>query len=185
MIRATKWLGALAMICLLAACDPTQDLKDPPKPMGAFRLGHNIVVARDPTVGLASLTATEAEWQAAITKAVADRFGRYDGDRLYHIGISVDGYILSVLDAPLVPTPKPVLIVTANVWDDALGRKLNAEAKRITVLGGTFAGTGIAPSREAQMANLAASVAKAVQNWLLEHPDWLRMTAAEAAVPAN
>ncbi len=185
MIRATKWLTVFLAAVFLAACDPTQDLKDPPKPMGAFKLGHNIAVARNPTVGPASLTATEAEWQAAMTKAVEARFGRYDGDRLYHIGISIDGYILSVLDAPLLPTPKPVLIITANVWDDALGRKLNDEAERITVIGGTLAGTGVAPSKETQMANLAASAAKAVQNWLLEHPDWLQIDAAKAAGSAN
>lgn len=185
MTRALKWLTALALFLTLAACDPTRDLKDPPKPMGAFKLGHNIAVARSPSVGPGSLTATEAEWQAAMTKAVEDRFGVYEGERLYHIGISIDGYILSILDAPLLPTPKPVLIVTANVWDDALGRKLNDEAKQITVIGGTFAGTGVAPSKDEQMANLAASAAKAVQNWLLEHPDWLRMDGAETPAEAN
>ena len=185
MIRAFRWLAPLALTLLVAACDPTTDLDGPLKPMGEFRLGHNIAVARNPTLAPGSLKATEAEWQAAMTKAVADRFGRYEGDRLYHIGISIDGYNLSILDAPLLPTPKPILIITASIWDDALGRKLNAEAKQLTVIGGTLAGTGVAPSREEQMANLSASGAEAVQKWVMENRQRFQPGGVDAAAPAN
>jgi hypothetical protein len=176
-----KWLFALALVAVLGACEgPTADLKDPPVDLGNFKLGHNIVVARNPQLVPGSRTATEAEWQAAMTKAIADRFGRYDGSKFYHLGISVDAYNLAAIDVPGVPTPKSALGVTATVWDDAAGKKLNEKAKTLTVLG-VFSGAGIQPTREVQLNNLSELMAKAIQNWLLEHPEWF--ASDEAAPP--
>jgi len=175
---------AAALTLALAACDPTTDLEDPPVALGEFRLGHNIVVARDPQLIPGTRKATEAEWQAAMTKAIDDRFGRYDGARLYHLGISIDAYNLAPIDVPGIPTPKSALAITASVWDDALGRKLNDQAKQLTVLSGLLSGTGVQPTKEVQMANLSASAARAVQNWLLENPEWFE-TPPAAETPAN
>ncbi|WP_172298235.1 hypothetical protein [Pseudoruegeria sp. HB172150] len=176
MIRILKSVPVLAAVLLLAACDPKADLEEPPADLGPFKLGHNIVVARDPTVGPLSRTATEEEWKAVFEAAVDDRFGRYDGNRLYHLGISVDGYVLAMPGVPVVASPKSVLIFTVTAWDDALGRKLNEEAEQLTVLeslsGDTFVGSGLTLSKEEQMANLSASAAKAIEKWLLRHPEW-------------
>jgi len=167
-----KWLLALGLIALLGACEgPASDLKDPPVDLGDFRLGHNIVVARAPQLVPGSRTATEAEWQAALTKAIDDRFGRYDGTRIYNIGISVDAYNLAAIDVPGVPTPKSALAVTATLWDDARQAKLNEKAKVLTVLG-VFSGAGIQPTREVQLTNLSELMARSVQAWFLEHPEW-------------
>lgn len=183
MTRLFSSLATLGLAFMLAACDPTNDLKDPPVPLGQFQLGHNIVVARDPQLLPGSRSATEAEWQAAMTKAIENRFGRYDGTRLYHIGISIDAYNLAAIDIPGVPTPKSALGITVSIWDDAKGVKLNEEAKAITVLG-VFSGAGIQPTKQVQLDNLSALAAKAVQDWLLEHPEWFPGGAAPVA-PAN
>jgi hypothetical protein len=171
MTSLLKWIAALGMAVALAACDPTRDLNDPPVDLGDFRLGHNIVVARNPQALPGSRTATEAEWQAAMTKAIAARFGRYEGERIYHLGISVDVYNLAAIDVPGVPTPKSALGVTVTAWDDAKGKKLNEKVKSITVLG-VFSGAGIQPTKQVQLDNLSALAAKSIEGWLQENPDW-------------
>ena len=40
---------------------------------------------------LLSRAVTPAELDAVLTRAVADRFGRYQGDKIDKIGIAVDG----------------------------------------------------------------------------------------------
>jgi len=177
--RTFTALAALVALTVLTACAGDSDLAEPPTPMGDFRLGYNIVVARNPTLGPLSRKATEQEWQAALTKQIDRRFGRYEGDKLYHLGISVGGYVRAAPGIPVVASPKSVLIITASVWDDARGVKLNEEAERITVLeslsGETVVGSGLTQTKEQQMKNLSANAARAVQNWLLRHPDWFGM----------
>ena len=176
--QSFKWLLPLALMATLAACSSKIDLTQPPEPMGNFRLGYNIVVARGPTVGPLSRKATEAEWQKYMTKAIEDRFGRYEGDKLYHLGISVDGYVLALPGIPVVASPKSALIITVTVWDDARGVKLNEKAEQLTVLeslsGETLLGSGLTQTREQQMENLSANAARAVQKWLLRHPEWFQ-----------
>ena len=186
MKRLLSSLMFLVLAFTVAACDPTKDLKDPPVDLGPFQLGHNIVVVPSPQLIPGSRTATEEEWKAAMTKAIADRFGRYEGTKLYHIGISIDAYNLAPIDVPGVPTPKSALGFTANIWDDAKGIKLNKKGKALTVLG-VFSGAGIQPTKEVQLKNLAELAAKAVQDWLLEHPEWFAddIPAPEPSVATN
>ncbi len=172
MIVVFRGLLASCLVVLLAACaGPTEDLKKPPVPLGDFRLGHNVAVARNPQLVPGSRSATEAEWQAAMTKAIEERFGRYEGSKLYHLGISIDAYNLAFIDVPGVPAPKSALGITVTIWDDAKGVKLNTTAKQLTVLG-VFSGTGIQPTKEVQLENLSQLAAKSIQGWLLEHPEW-------------
>lgn len=107
---------------------------------------------------------------------MADRFGRYDGSRVYNIGIAIDGYALAPPGIPVVAAPKSVLVITANIWDDARRAKLNTEGKQLTVFenldGQNLIGTGLTRTREEQMAALAYNAAGAVETWLLEHPEW-------------
>lgn len=175
MARIMRIVGAVLAVAVLAACDPRADLEDTPVDFGPFVLGHNITVARDPTVGPGSIRVTEEEWQAAMTGAIADRFGRYQGDRLYHFGISVDGYFLTSLDAgvPGVPGLKSLLILTVTLWDDALGRKLNEEAHEVQVVS-AFTGAGPFPTKETLLETLTAQGAKQIERWMLENPDWFR-----------
>ena len=98
--------------------------------MGDFRLSHNIVVAENMQQVPPSRNATPEEWQEIITSEIDRRFGDYEGERLYHIGINVDGYALAPPGIPIVLNPRSVLVLSVNVWDDALGEKLHEEPSR-------------------------------------------------------
>jgi hypothetical protein len=170
-------LGPLVVaLGLLAACERPSDLADPPVDLGPFDLGLNIVVADNAQKVPISRDATPDEWEASLSRAVADRFGRYDGPRFYNIGISVDGYALAPPGVPVLVTPKSVVVVTVNVWDDERQQKLNGAGTQFTVFeslsGEQVIGTGITRTKKEQMDALSYNVAKVIENWFLEHPQW-------------
>jgi hypothetical protein len=183
---------SLALLAL-AACQKS-DLAEPPVPLGPFRLGLNIAVADNIQKVPISREATKEQWEAAIEKAVQDRFGRYQGDKLYDIGIAIDGYALAPPGVPVVLKPKSVLVITANIWDDAAKKKLNPEGKQIMVFEKaspeTFIGSGLTQSKEKQMEILSYNAVKKVEQWLLENPEWFGLPpkgtkpVAKAATPA-
>lgn len=168
--------AALALMALAVACTDASDLNDAPADLGNFKLGHNVVVASKMRQAALSREATEEEWVAALTKAVDERFGRYDGDRLYHLGVSVEGFSIAPPGVPLVASPKSILIIRVTVWDDALGKKLSDEPKQFTVFeslsGETLVGSGLTQSKEQQMQNLSRNAAKLIQNYMLQNPEW-------------
>lgn len=187
-MRAARSLRLAALaggLALLAACG-RDDLAEAPADLGPFRLGLNIVVADNMQRVPISREATVEEWEAGIQKAIADRFGRYDGDRFYNIGIAVDGYALAPPGIPVVAAPKSVVVVTANIWDDATQTRLNPEGKQFTIFenlsGETVIGSGLTSTREEQLEALSFNVARAVEGWLVENPQWF---AASGAVPGN
>lgn len=170
---------------MLAACGQ-RDLDEPPVDMGNFRLGLNIVVADNAEKVPISRNATPDEWEAAMSKAVTDRFARYKGSRLYNIGISVDGYALAPPGIPVLAAPRSVLVVTANVWDDAEQKKLNATGKQFTVWedgGASIIGTGLTRSAEDQMEVLSYFAVKKIEEWLVENPSWFGITSAAPIGP--
>ncbi|MEQ8896527.1 MAG: hypothetical protein RID23_05510 [Roseovarius sp.] len=164
----------LIVSCLLAlalcACTDASDLDSAPADLGDFHLGHNVVVAPKLFKGPFSRKASRAEWIAVMKAAVDERFGRYEGTRLYHLGISVDGYVLAQPGIPVVAAPKSLLILNVSVWDDTAGKKLNSSTKRITVAesfsADTVVGSGLTLSRDEQMQNLARNAAKQIEIWL-------------------
>lgn len=168
MRRIALLLAALG----LAACTNADDLDGAPADLGDFHLGHNIVVAPNLVQGPFSRKATRKEWIAAIEAAVDERFGRYEGTRLYHLGISVDGYVLALPGVPVVAAPKSILILQVTVWDDAAGRKLNDKPQQLTVVeslsGDTVVGSGLTLTREEQMQNLSRNAAKQIETWLIK-----------------
>lgn len=159
----------------LSGCQ-TNDLKEPPVPLGDFALGHNIVVTSNMQKVAISRKATPEQWEKSLEQAMEDRFGRYEGAKLYNIGISVDAYALAPPGVPLVLSPKSALGVTVTIWDDAAQKKLNEEGKQIIVMekmsGETVVGSGLTKSAAQQMDTLSYNAAKAVEGWLLEHPEW-------------
>ncbi|SFO24629.1 hypothetical protein SAMN04487859_120107 [Roseovarius lutimaris] len=163
-------LFALLGLVLITACTNPNDLDETPAYLGNFSLGHNVVVAPNLTKGPASRAASKEEWIAAMTKAMTDRFSRYDGSKLYHLGVSVEGYVLAIPGVPLVASPKSALILNVTVWDDAAGKKLNENPHTVTVLesisGPVLLGSGLTQSKEKQMLNLSRNAAKQIQNWL-------------------
>ncbi len=171
-----RLFAALALALSLSACSEFKDLSEPPAPMGDFLLGHNIVVAPDPTVGPLSRPATEEEWQESLTEAITERFGRYDGTKYYHIAVKVEGFILALPGIPMVASPKSVLIAGVTIWDDEKGEKINPEPKRFTVFerfsAETFLSSGLTQNRHVQRRNLSRNMAKKIHDWLLKHPEW-------------
>ncbi|MDQ2095758.1 hypothetical protein [Rhodalgimonas zhirmunskyi] len=169
MIRR-MFLGLGLSLFALGACTNANDLDKAPVDLGNFSLGHNIVVAPNLTKGPLSREADKDQFIKLMKNAVDERFGRYEGDKLYHFGISLDGYVLAQPGIPVVASPKSILIFNVTVWDDETGKKLNEEVKQITVLetfgGHTLLGSGYTQSPEQQMQGLVRNGVKEIQNWL-------------------
>lgn len=176
MLTTARRLMAICLLMLAAACtnlDPDGELVS----LGDFRMGHNIVRAIDVQKGPFSRDATEDELSTALAAAVEQRFGRYDGDGLYHFGISIGGYVLAQPGLPVVYTPKSVMIFDVNVYDNATGLKLTETPHRITAFEGLentapIIGSGLARGKEEQLANLTREGARQIQLWLAQNPDW-------------
>ncbi len=169
--------AALIALALAAGCaPPRQPIGEFPARLGAMQLGHVVVVADKPTVSPISREATAEEWTAALKKAFEDRFGRNEGTKWYHFGLHVDGYALAPPGVPLVATPRSVLILSATLWDDEKGGKVNDTPKQLTVFeslsGETALGSGLFKTREQQIEALAFNAALEVEKWLLENPQW-------------
>jgi urease gamma subunit len=168
----------LALAVALAGCStPTADLGGPVEPLGEFRLGYNIVVADGTQKVEPSRDATEEEWERAFTEAIDARFSRFEGDQLYHIAVSVNGYSLAVTGIPVLVPPKSVAIIGVSIWDDAAGGKINEEPEVMVVyerLVGEEAvvGSGATLSREEQIENIAQNGARLIELWMRENPDW-------------
>lgn len=171
-------------VSVLAACQ-TNDLAEPPAPMGDFALGLNIVVADNMQKVPISREATPDEWETALKQAMFDRFDRYEGTKAYNFGVSIDAYALAPPGVPLVLSPKSVLAITVTLWDDAAGKKLNPEAKQLIIFerasAETMVGSGLTQNKEKQMETLSYNAAKAIEQWMLESPQWFGQPAEGAA----
>ncbi|MDK3072118.1 hypothetical protein QO034_03260 [Sedimentitalea sp. JM2-8] len=167
MIRTLALLTGLA---ILAACN-TGPQDRTPDSLGEFKLGHNVVVADKMRQGPISRDATAEEWETTIKSAVQQRFGAFDGDQLYHFGISVEGYMLA--PEGFIYNPRSMLILNVTVWDDALGKKLNDEVHQITVVEDStvttfFKGSGRERTKQEQMDGLTANALDQLGDWLQE-----------------
>lgn len=166
-----RLIPVLVLALGLSACANGQtDLQKPAEPIGDFKLGHAIVVAPNIVEGPVSRNATAEEWIASVDAALEERFRRQDGDRFYHLGVSVEGFVLAQPGIPLVFSPKSALIVRVTAWDDAAQKKLNDTPEEITVLESfsaeTVVGSGVTQSREQQMRNLSANMALQIEKWM-------------------
>ena len=188
-IRVSPAVLALAAALVLGACNSARDLDEPTVPLGDFFFGHNIVVAENAQRGPLSREATAEEWEEALRVEMDRRFRRFDGDRLYHLAIGVEGYVLAMPGIPVVAAPKSALIFSVSVWDDAAGGRINTP-HRITVLeslgGDSIVGSGLTRSREEQMQDLAQNAARSVENWLRQNMEWFSRPPVESPVdPAD
>lgn len=181
-----KSLAALALAGFLAACSSSGAvLEEPLTELGDFRLCYNIVTTNDAVQGPFSREADLDVFADSIRDQIDRRFGRYEGTRLYHVAIHIDAYVLAMPGVPLVASPRSALILSVNLWDDALGRPLNEEPKQLTVLesagGATVLGSGLTQTAEQQMQQLSENAALAIENWMLENPDWFPAPEVAAA----
>ena len=167
-----KITSGLAMLSVLCACATTDDLSQPPVDLGNFNLGHNVVVA--PRVGTSSVVSrevSEEQLTTALREAIEERFGRYEGTKNYHLGVSIEGYVLARAGVPVVAAPKSGMIIRVTVWDDAKGEKLNVPPEQLTIFedldGESFFGSGWSQTAEVQLEDIARKAAKAIENFLV------------------
>ncbi len=158
-------------LVLMACTAPTPE--DELQALGEFRLGHNIVVAPNVQKVPGSRDVTAEEWQDLLKSEVQARFSRYDGDQLYHFGISVEGFFVAPAGVPLILSPKSVLAVNVTVWDDAAGAKLNDEPETFTVFetpsrGSVLLGSGLTRTREEQMLGLVRNAVRDIEDWMVK-----------------
>lgn len=179
--------AGLALLSLFA-CD-AHDAGEPPRPMGNFAMGLNIVVADHAQTVPISRQATAEQWKTVMTQAMQDRFGTYSGDKLFDFGVSIDGYMLAPPGIPVVASPHSAVIFTVNVWDDAKNEILVPGGKRLTYVEGisteSVVGSGWTQNKDQQMKKLAFNAAKAVQDYMLAHPEWLGLPPIKVPSPAR
>lgn len=171
-----RTVAALATTALLASCTGVPDEIEAMTDLGEFRLGHLVVVADDATVGPLSKNVSEEQWETIMDTALEERFGRYNGGRFYHMGVKIVGYVVAAPGVPVLASPKSVLVVVVNIWDDAEGVKLTSEPKQITVLEALtpegMIGSGLTMTAEEQMTALSRIAAREIQQWMEESPEW-------------
>jgi len=176
-----------AVLLVLAGCASQATIDEPPVAMGDFRLGHNIVVVSEPTIGPFSRTVEDGELKDALTLALSHRLGGYEGEKFYNIGAKIDAYVLALPGVPIVFKPKSVLVVTVTLWDDETGTRLNEEEKVFTVFEGvsekTLLGSGLTQNKAKQLENLSNNAARSIQKWILENPEWIGLPPLPAAEP--
>lgn len=182
-----RTLTTLVAVLLLAACGG-QPLAERPEPVGDFRLGHAIAKVEAPERGPFSRTIPDARIKQEVEDAVRARLGRYDGDGLYHLGMSVGGYILAQPGVPLVFSPKSIMVVDVTVFDNRTRQKLNEEPYRITAFEGLentapIIGSGLARGAEKQLRNLSTQVAVQIETWIRENPDLFVAEEGQERVP--
>jgi hypothetical protein len=176
LLAPLRLFAAIALLGFLAACAAAPGLDDPNgmRPMGDFRLGHVVVKIDEPQVGPVSRRAPNQLWEDTMLAALRERFGGYEGENFYHLGVSIDGYSLNPPGPPMI-TPKSMLIVTVTVIEDRTGRVLN-EPELVTVFeefGPEFMlGTGFTRTRDEQIRVLTRNSAFAIQTWMLKNPEW-------------
>ncbi len=160
----------LAMLSVAACANGARELEKPKEALGDFKLGHLGIVAPNLVKGPVSRDATKEEWIAGVESALEERFSRYSGDKYYHLGVSVEGYVLAQPGVPILLSPKSALILRVTAWDDAAGAKLNEEPEQITVLESfsaeTMVGSGLTQSKEEQLRNLSVNAALQIENWM-------------------
>lgn len=185
-----RLVAALVSVALLVSCG-RKEVEDERADLGDFRLGFSVVVADNAKKVPISRDATPEEWEAAVTKAIDDRFGRYveSGTKFYNFAVAVDGFALAPPGIPVVAAPKSVLAFSISIFDDATGTMLQPEKRGRQFIvfeelsGDTLIGSGLTQTREEQMANLAASAAKQIEYWMRENREWFGLPPKPKAEP--
>ncbi|MFN4171574.1 MAG: hypothetical protein ACK4GW_07450 [Pseudorhodobacter sp.] len=171
-----RLLATLAIaLSFLAAC-ARNEVVEPQVELGNFKLGFAVVVADGVQKVPISRDADPEDWKRSMTQALNTRLKRYEGDKFFNLGVSVDAYALAPPGIPLVVSPKSALVVSVTVWDDSAGTKLNEKPEQFTVFesldGDTLIGSGLTKTAEEQMATLTFNAARRIERYLSDNPQW-------------
>lgn len=169
-------LSALLLtVTLLTACGQST-VVEPPVDLGNFKMGFAVVVADNVQKVPISRNADPEDWKTSVKAALERRLTRYEGDKFYNLGVSIDAYALAPPGIPLVVSPKSALVVTATVWDDSKGTKINEKGEQFTIFegldGDTLIGSGLTQTGAEQMERLSFNAARRIEQWLADHPEW-------------
>lgn len=165
-------IAAAVLAFALSACGLADDLATRPEPIGDFRLGFPIVVAANMEQGPFSREASVEEVEEALRDAMQARLGRYEGDRYFHVAVSVAAYVLAQPGIPLVASPRSIFILNVDLWDDERQEKLTERPAVLTVIDDSargFLASGLTQTREEQLASLSAAAAREIEVWLREN----------------
>ena len=177
------FFAAVTLLLGLAACaSPTRDLEGPTDPIGDFKMGHIGVVAPNLQKLLVSRDVPQEEWIEVMTDVLDTRFRRFEGDRFYHLGISVEAYSLP---PPIIPG-KSAVALNVTLWDDAAQAKMNEEPKQIQVI--KVFESRISNNRDERLQLLAEEAARMIEVWLREMQEtegWFTGGAAVAPTTAE
>lgn len=180
----------LACFLALAACstpNPEEDLGEPVN-LGDFRLLGNVAVTTNARKMGVTREATAEEWEQALEGAIANRFGRYDGETPYTLSYSLDGYILATKGGRLALAPRSAMSLTVHIWQTDPQKRLADRSKQLLVFealdGETIVGSGLFRDKDEQIANLSAQFARAVERWLLANGDLFGIDVSDTAKAA-
>ena len=177
MSTAFRLTVGLALAALVAGCGANKTL-GPQKDLGEFRLGHNVVIADNAETIPLSRDVDVNELEEVMITEIDKRLGRYEGRQLYHVGVTVAGYFIAPPGVPVVASPKSVMILLVNVWDDAAQKKLTDEPHQITVFEsagiGTLAGSGYLQNSDEQVLDLVQNAVAGIEDFIEENPDWFK-----------
>lgn len=186
MIRPNRRHFVLAATAALAGCaggSSTPVARGTPEPLGEFKLGYVIVVAKNAQKVDPSKDVSQQQWDDALTQAIEQRFRPFEGTQLYHIAVNVLGYSVAVPGIPVLVAPKSVMMMDVTIWDNSksLGPdpkqgKINKEPRRFTIFESASTdfviGTGLTKSADEQVADMAANAAAQIEAWMRENPEW-------------
>jgi hypothetical protein len=169
-----RFLWSLLLVLFVAACSHSGgDLDAPPAPLGDFRLGHNIVVAPNLRKEALGRSVEKEQVITAMEEAIEARFGRYEGEALYHFGINVEQYFLAPRGVPVVGSPKSIMGFVMFVKEDATGENLAVKVKHFIVFESfsenTVLGSGWMQNAQKQLNSLAQSAAKEIELYLVKN----------------
>lgn len=160
---------------VLASCDPPAQLSESPEPIADFRLGFVKVSATNTESFEISREVDETIIEEKIIEAIRERLGRYKGNRWYHITVSVEGVFLAPPGFPIVASPRSVMIIKLQVWDDEAGQPLNSEPIAFPISEpfsfSTLIGSGYTRDKDEQARILARQAASVIELWLKSPED--------------
>lgn len=118
-------VGFLALLAVAGCRGTTAEMTPRSPAFSSFDLGHNVVIGTIAKKRPLSRDTTAKEWVDSLSAAIDAQIRRYDTRGLYHLGVSVDQFVLAAPGVPLVLSPKSILQVSVNVWGNAKGQKIN------------------------------------------------------------